>query len=140
MRRLLWASIVSGLLLTGATPEQEIRLVLERQVSDWNRGDIRGFMQGYEDSEGTTFVGTSITKGHSRVLAQYLTRYPQKENMGSLSFSDLEIKTLDDRHAYVIGKWKLLRSAAGGGDKGGIFTLVLRKGAAGWKIILDHTS
>ena len=31
-------------------------------------------------------------------------------------------------------------SAAGGGDATGNFTLILRKGAAGWKIIHDHTS
>jgi len=27
-----------------------------------------------------------------------------------------------------------------GGNKAGIFTLVLRKGASGWRIIHDHTS
>jgi ketosteroid isomerase-like protein len=32
------------------------------------------------------------------------------------------------------------RSAEGGGDASGKFTLVLRKTAQGWKIILDHTS
>ena len=37
-------------------------------------------------------------------------------------------------------RYKLERAAGLGGDKAGIFTLVMRKSAAGWRIIHDHTS
>jgi ketosteroid isomerase-like protein len=40
----------------------------------------------------------------------------------------------------VLGKFFLTRSAAGGGDATGQFTLVLRKTKQGWKIVHDHTS
>jgi ketosteroid isomerase-like protein len=43
-------------------------------------------------------------------------------------------------HAVVTGHFHLTRSAAGGGDASGVFSLVFEKKPTGWKIILDHTS
>jgi ketosteroid isomerase-like protein len=126
--------------LCAASSEEQIRRVLDDQVAAWNRGDVRGFMNGYEDSESLTFVGGAITKGHARVLENYLKRYSTKEKMGTLTFSDLEIKPLDADYAAVIGRWRLERAKDAGGDTGGLFTLLFRKTPAGWKIILDHTS
>ena len=122
------------------TPEQEIRAVLDRQVQDWNRGDVRAFMDGYEKSEDLTFVGKTLTRGHAKVLENYLRNYSSKEKMGRLEFFIEEVSMLGNGHASVIGRWKLIRTADAGGDAGGIYTLVFRKGAAGWRIILDHTS
>ena len=139
MGRTLAIILLSFGLLTAAV-EDDIRQVLDKQVAAWNRGDLRAFMEGYEDSASTTFAGTTITKGHAQVLANYLKRYPGKENMGALRFSDLEIHPLNDEYTSVIGRWHLTRTRAAGGDTGGIFTLLFRKTAHGWKIILDHTS
>jgi len=122
------------------TPEQDIRAVLSRQVADWNRGDVRAFMEGYEKSESLTFVGKTIARGHAAVLANYLKNYPSKEKMGQLEFEIVEVRMLGSSYASVIGRWKLTRSASAGGDAGGIYTLLFRKGAAGWRIIQDHTS
>ena len=114
--------------------------MLDQQVNAWNRGDVRGFMDGYADSESTTFVGAKITKGHAQVLADYLKRYPTRAAMGTLRFSDLEIRLLGAGYASVIGRWHLDRDKAAGGEAGGIFTLLFQRTAGGWKIILDHTS
>jgi uncharacterized protein (TIGR02246 family) len=123
-----------------ATPDQEIRRVLDEQVAAWNRGDIPAFMEGYDDSESTTFVGSTITKGHAKVLANYRRRYPTPEKMGALQFSDMEIQPLGSGYASVIGRFHLNRTAEAGGDASGIFTLLFHKTSKGWKIILDHTS
>ena len=120
--------------------EAPIRRVLQNQQDAWNRGDVRAFMQGYADSESTTFVGAEITRGHAKVLANYLKRYPTRERMGTLAFSDLEIQPLGSQYASVIGRWRLDRTPEAGGNVGGIFTLIFRNTPAGWKIILDHTS
>jgi uncharacterized protein (TIGR02246 family) len=121
-------------------PERAIRKVLETQQAAWNRGDVEGFMAGYEASDSTIFVGATITRGYQQVLENYRRRYPTKEKMGALTFSGLEIKLLGDRYASVIGKWHLERAADAGGDVGGVFTLLLRKTPEGWKIFQDHTS
>lgn len=124
----------------GGEPERSIRTVLETQQAAWNRGDVEGFMTGYEASEATTFVGATITRGYRQVLENYRRRYPTKEKMGALTFSGIEIKLLGEDYASVIGKWHLDRAADAGGNVSGIFTLLLRKTSAGWKIFQDHTS
>jgi len=122
------------------TPEQEIRAVLSRQAVDWNRGDVRAFMNGYEKSDSLTFVGKTIARGHANVLANYLKNYPSKEKMGQLQFEIEEVRLLGTDYASVIGRWKLTRETASGGDTGRIFTLLFKKGPSGWRIILDHTT
>jgi uncharacterized protein (TIGR02246 family) len=138
MKRLIcWLALVP---LFAASPEMEIRRVLDVQVTAWNRGDIPGFMEGYDKSESTTFVGATVTKGHAQVLANYFKRYPTRENMGTLKFSELEIRPLGADYAAVIGKFHLDRGAKAGGESSGLFTLIFHRTDKGWKIIMDHTS
>jgi len=132
--------LLAALPLLAASPEQQIRKVLDDQVAAWNRGDIPAFMEGYDKSESTTFVSTTVTKGHAQVLAGYLKRYPTPEKMGTLRFSDLEIHSLGSDYASVLGRFHLERSKEAGGEAAGIFTLLFHKMARGWKVILDHTS
>src|SRR5262249_48371985 len=99
--------LLVALPLLAASPDQEIRHVLDEQVAAWNRGDIRGFMEGYHKSESTTFVSETITKGHSQVLARYLKRYETREKMGTLQFSDIEIQPLGSGYTSVIGRFHL---------------------------------
>lgn len=132
--------ILAFALLLAVAPEQAIRQVLNAQVAAWNRGDIPAFMSGYEDAATTTFVGSAVTKGFQPVLENYRKRYPTREKMGVLTFSDLEIRMLGSDHAAVLGRFHLKRTAEGGGDANGIFTLVFRNTDKGWKIIVDHTS
>src|SRR5579864_584540 len=132
--------LLVALPLLAATPEQQIRQVLDDQVSAWNRGDIPAFMDGYDKSDATTFVSATVTKGHAQVLAGYLQRYPTREKMGTLRFTDLEIKLLGSDYASVLGRFLLDRSAEAGGEAAGIFTLLFHKTPQGWKVILDHTS
>jgi ketosteroid isomerase-like protein len=138
MTRLLWLLLAVPLL--AASPEQDIRRVLDDQVAAWNRGDIPGFMEGYDKSKSTTFVSSTITKGHAEVLANYRKRYPTPQKMGTLRFSDLEIRPLGSDYAAVIGRFHLNRSADAGGEASGIFTLLFYKTGKGWKVIMDHTS
>jgi len=132
--------LLLSLPLLAASPEQQVRKVLDDQVAAWNRGDIPAFMEGYDKSESTTFVSTTVTKGHAQVLAGYLKRYPTPEKMGTLRFSDLEVHALGSDYASVLGRFHLERSKEAGGEAAGIFTLLFHKTARGWKVILDHTS
>ncbi len=131
----------------GQTEDAAIRAALNAQVEAWNRGDIPGFMATYENSPETTFVGaTSVNKGWASVLERYQKGYPNKEVMGTLTFSELDVRLLPNsdaktEYAVVTGHFHLERSAKGMATKDdGIFSLVWHKGAGGWKIVLDHTS
>ena len=138
--RTVLAVLLLALPISAATPEDEIRTVLEDQTAAWNRGDIPAFMAGYLESESTTFVSDTVTRGHAKVLARYLQRYPTREKMGTLHFSGVEVKMLGTGYASVLGRFHLTRAAEAGGDASGLFTLVFQKTPAGWRIILDHTS
>jgi beta-aspartyl-peptidase (threonine type) len=58
--------------------------------------------------------------------------------MGRLEFSGLRIQMLGRDAAFVRGAWHL--TLPDGKTPHGLFTLVLRKFPAGWKIVHDHTS
>jgi uncharacterized protein (TIGR02246 family) len=138
--RLLLAILAFAAAAFAAGEEGTIREVLERQQAAWNRGDVAAFMEGYENSPDTTFVGTTVTRGYQQVLERYRQRYPNRDAMGELTFSEIEVHRLGPGHAWAMGRFALKRNAAGGGDASGRFTLLLKKTKAGWKIILDHTS
>jgi len=120
--------------------ESAIKQVLTDQVAAWNRGDIPAFMQGYENSPETTFIGKTVRHGWQQVMERYKTSYSTKEAMGTLAFSDLTVRMLGADYAVATGQYHLTRGAAGGGDANGVFSLVWEKSAEGWRIILDHTS
>jgi uncharacterized protein (TIGR02246 family) len=119
----------------------EIRTLLKNSETAWNRGDLAAFASDYEDSSETTFIGREVTRGGTQaILERYRRSYPNREAMGKLAFSEIEIRTLAANVALATGKFELKRTAAGGGDTSGRFTLILRKSALGWKIIHDHSS
>jgi ketosteroid isomerase-like protein len=115
-----------------------ILAVLMAQQKDWNQGDIRAFMGGYWNSPEVTFAGSkAFTRGWQPVLERYQKTYANREAMGTLDFSELEVRKLGPDAALVLGRWHLQRQS---GDIGGIFTLVFQKFPEGWKIVHDHTT
>jgi uncharacterized protein (TIGR02246 family) len=119
----------------------EIRTMLKNSEATWNRGDLAAFATDYEDSPSTTFVGKEVTRGGVQaILGRYQRSYGTREKMGTLTFSEIEVRELAPGYALAIGKFSLKRTPEGGGDASGRFTLVLKKTAAGWKIIHDHSS
>lgn len=129
-----------------SSDEAQIRGAIKAQTDAWNRADIPGFMQAYEDSPETTFIGLTVRKGYQPILQRYKQSYTSPEQMGTLTFSDINVRMLPSgcgktELALVTGKFHLDRTAHGATAKdNGIFSLVWRKGPHGWKIILDHTS
>ncbi|HVU48083.1 MAG TPA: nuclear transport factor 2 family protein, partial [Terracidiphilus sp.] len=126
--------------------EAAIRAAMTAQTEAWNRGDIPAFMQTYENSPETTFIGSTVRKGYAPILERYRQAYSSREQMGTLTFSEIEVRLLPSacggaETALVTGRFHLDRTAHGEAKKDdGIFSLVWRKGPQGWKIVLDHTS
>ncbi len=115
-----------------------IRAVLDAQAAAWNRGDVEGYMDGYDRSPNTVFVsGDRVTRGWQPVLERYKKAYDTREKMGVLTFSDVEITVLSKDAAIVLGRWHLQRSKD---EPHGRFTLLFRRTKTGWKIVHDHTS
>jgi ketosteroid isomerase-like protein len=115
-----------------------IRAVLDAQAAAWNRGDLEGYMDGYDRSPNTEFVGgDTINRGWQAVLDRYKKSYNSREKMGVLTFSELEITVLSKDAALVLGRWRLRRA---NDEPHGTFSLLFRKTKAGWRIVHDHSS
>lgn len=117
---------------------EAVRAVLNAQSDAWNRGDIEGFMDGYERSPDIVFIsGDRVTRGWQTVLDYYKKSYDTREKMGELTFSELEITPFGSDTALVLGRWHLKRAAD---EPKGRFTLLFRRTKQGWKVVHDHTS
>jgi len=118
--------------------DSAIRGLLRDQAAAWNRGDVDGFLAGYRNSSQTVFAGAQgIIRGWQQLRDRYRTYYPDRQAMGTLTFSSVEVTFLCPDAALAVGNWHLDRVA---GPVGGVFSLVLRQLPEGWRIIADHTS
>lgn len=120
-------------------PDLTTRLtsILTRQQTAWNSGNIAGFMAAYWKDDKLTFSsGGKVTRGWQATFDGYKKRYPDKTIMGQLTFSDLEVTSLGDSAAMMLGRWKLQRANPVSGN----FTLVWKKIDGRWVIVHDHTS
>ncbi len=135
-----WIAFLFGTaLLVAASPADDIVAVIQKSADDWNRGDLKAYVQCYEQSRETTFVSSEVVHGTDGVLARYQRNYPDKAHMGELTFSQMQVRPLSSDIAIATGRFTLERTADGGGHATGLFTLVLRRGPQGWRIIHDHT-
>lgn len=132
-----WASTQPD--ATGSVDVVAIRKVLEEQDAAWNRGDLDEFMKGYWDDEELTFYSAGdVRKGYKALRERYRQRYQAEgKEMGKLTFSDLDVTPLGDGWAMARGRWRVEMKEE---TIGGLFTLVLRRTPAGWRIVHDHTS
>jgi len=119
-------------------PTAEILLILQAQADAWNRGDLDAFMQTYAPVSDLRFAsGGSVTYGWQPTLERYRQRYPNRAAMGTLAFSDLAVTELSPDAAIIFGRWQLTRASDA---PHGLFTLLVRRTPAGWRIFADHTS
>ncbi len=128
-------------LWTDATDDEQIariEAVLWKQADAWNRGDIDAFMVHYWKSDRLTFsAGGETKRGWTATIENYRQRYPTRERMGRLKFSQLEVTSLGNTAALVLGRWHLQRESE---PIAGNFTLVVRLFDDRWLIVHDHTS
>jgi len=123
-----------------AMEREAIRELLMRQQDAWNAGEIETFMDDYVKSDTLRFTsGASVRYGWNSALERYYTTYPDRAAMGTLTFDELKIDVLSSEWALVFGSWHLARGGEWE-DIGGVYTLLLLRTPAGWKVLYDHTS
>lgn len=124
----------------GQNEATSIRKLLDKQVADWNRKDLDGFLETYWHDPGVVFLsGATRSDGFDAMRDRYRARYQgEGREMGKLEFTGIEVIPLGPDSAYARGRWQL--TMADGKKPSGLFTLILRKMPQGWKIVHDHTS
>lgn len=112
---------------------------LERAASDWNHGDLDGFLSDYAPESTTTFVD----RGHARagigfIRGVYAPRFLPGAERDSLRFEEVEARPLSATLALVTARFILQRGTEI--TASGPFTLVMERRPEGWRILHDHTS
>jgi uncharacterized protein (TIGR02246 family) len=121
-----------------AREEAAILQVIRDMQEAWNRGDFRGYMQGFKNP-GVIFVsGGRFQDGWRGTLDHYVRDYgASAETRGALRFHDIRIEMLAPDAAQLISRYELIRPQR---PQYGINTRLMRKIDGKWVIALNHVS
>jgi ketosteroid isomerase-like protein len=127
--------------LSPATIEAEkkqILAVINSMQEAWNRGDFRGYMQGFKNPDVIFVSGGRFQNGWQGTLDHYIRDYGgSPEARGSLRFYDIQIEVLSPDAAQLISHYELERPQH---PQYGINTRLMRKVGGRWVIALNHVS
>ena len=124
-----------------ATPSQlAVTKVILAQESAWNRGDLDGYLAHFKEAPDTLAMLPTPVRGMGNVRSAYHLNFPNKEAMGTLEDSEVEVRELGENFAVATGKYRLVRSKKGGGNAEGTFTEIFEKTPAGWRVIFSETA
>jgi ketosteroid isomerase-like protein len=112
---------------------------LERAASDWNGGNLDGFMTDYARDTLTGFLSKGrVQRGYDWIREHYAPRFREGARRDSLRFEDVEARPLGAEHALLTARYILYRGDST--TSSGPFTLVMQRQPDGWKSLHDHTS
>jgi uncharacterized protein (TIGR02246 family) len=118
--------------------KQAIRDVIGRMEAAWNRGDFRGYMQGFANPDVIFVSRGEFQKDWQGTLDHYIRDYGSSvETRGTLHFFDIKIEMLGPDAAQLISRYRLDRPEK---PQDGINTRLLRKRGGQWVIALNHVS
>ena len=115
-----------------------IERVIREMQGAWNRGDFRGYMQGFQNP-GVVFVSKGrFQRDWQGTLDHYIADYgASTDSRGTLCFYDIRIQPLAADAAQLISRYRLLRAEQ---PQYGINTRLMRKIEGRWVIALNHVS
>ena len=118
--------------------KQAIRDVISRMEAAWNRGDFRGYMQGFANPDVVFVSRGEFQKDWQGTLDDYIRDYGSSaQTRGSLHFFDIRIEMLGPDAAQLISRYQLQRAEK---PQDGINTRLMRKRDGKWVIALNHVS
>lgn len=124
-----------------ATREQlDVTKVLLAQESAWNSGDLDAYLSHFKDAKDTEAILGGPVRGLANIRSAYHINFPNRESMGQLEQTEVEVRELGPSFALATGRYKLGRSKHSGGDAQGTFTEVFEKTTDGWQIIFSETN
>jgi ketosteroid isomerase-like protein len=123
---------------TAEADKKQILNVISRMQEAWNRGDFRGYMQGFKNPDVIFVSGGRFQDGWQGTLEHYIRDYGASAEMrGTLRFFDIRIEILSPDAAQLISRFELKRPQH---PQYGINTRLMRKVGGSWVIALNHVS
>jgi uncharacterized protein (TIGR02246 family) len=121
-----------------AAEKEAIRALIARMEAAWNRGDFRGYMQGFANPDVIFVSRGEFQKDWQGTLDHYIRDYgASEETRGRLHFFDIRIEMLAPDAAQLISRYRLERPV---NPQDGINTRLMRKRDGKWVIALNHVS
>ena len=118
--------------------KQAIVQVISDMQDAWNRGDFRGYMQGFKNPDVVFVSGGKFQRGWQGTLDHYIRDYGgSQEARGALKFHDIQVEMLAPDAAQLISQYELIRPQH---PQYGINTRLMRKVSGHWVIALNHVS
>lgn len=127
-------------LFTATRQQLDVVKIILRQRDAWNNGNLDAYLSEYKDAPDTQAVLATLVRGLENIRAAYRANFPNKEAMGTLDDSEVEVRALGANYALATGKYHLTRSRKAGGDAAGVFTELFEKTPAGWKVIFSAST
>lgn len=122
----------------GEREKQEILALIGRMEQAWNRGDFRGYMEGFANPDVIFVSRGEFQKDWQGTLDHYIRDYGASvETRGRLHFFDIKIEMLAPDAAQLVSRYRLDRPR---NAQDGINTRLMRKRAGRWVIALNHVS
>jgi uncharacterized protein (TIGR02246 family) len=120
------------------TQKTAILQVISSMQEAWNRGDFRGYMQGFKNPDVVFVSGGRFQQGWQGTLDHYIRDYgTSAESRGTLQFHDIQVEMLSPDSAQLISQYELYRPQH---PQYGINTRLMRKVNGRWVIALNHVS
>ena len=121
-----------------AVEERAIRQVIADMEGAWNRGDFRGYMEGFQNPDVVFVSRGEFQRDWQGTLDHYVRDYGgAPERRGRLHFSDIRIEFLAPDAAQLISRYRLDRPE---NPQDGNNTRLMRKIEGRWVIALNHVS
>jgi opacity protein-like surface antigen len=118
--------------------KKQILEVIGHMQNAWNRGDFRGYMQGFKNPDVIFVSGGRFQNGWQGTLEHYIRDYgASPELRGTLRFYDIQVEILSPDAAQLISRYELKRAQH---PQYGINTRLMRKVGGHWVIALNHVS
>lgn len=127
----------AGAAPTALTDTAQLIAVMQRSAADWNKGDLAGFMDSYDDS--ATMMSHHGLIGKDSMMIHYRqTYFKEGAARQQLAFDQFNITPLAGNYVLLTGRFTLEGNHLP--TLSGWFSLVCVRTAKGWKILHDHTS
>jgi uncharacterized protein (TIGR02246 family) len=118
--------------------KQSIIALIGRMEQAWNRGDFRGYMEGFANPDVIFVSRGEFQKDWQGTLDHYIRDYgSSEETRGKLHFFDIKVEMLAPDAAQLISRYRLDRPR---NPQDGINTRLMRKREGKWVIALNHVS
>ncbi|MCD6046386.1 MAG: hypothetical protein K0S08_33 [Gammaproteobacteria bacterium] len=146
MKKILLAALMTlSFTVAYADSAQEAQAAtaqLRQAIATWNKGDLEGFIQSYENSPGTLlFVNAHLYEGYKSIAQRYHTDFPSAASMGHLTLEDYTVNVLDANYVMFYGHWQFEHDVRGKAPEihQGVFSTFYKKTSKGWKVVIDHS-